>query len=93
MTYDVDKKMCYVLDVDEKYTPRITLYCLKNGKSVLCKINKTLFKENPLKKGDIIKAIKFMEKYKQVKIDGDWKRTEEKEWWLDAYSKAEMSEV
>ena len=93
MTYDVDKKMCYVLDVDEKYTPRITLYCLKNGKSVLCKINKALFKENPLKKGNIIKAIKFMEKYKQVKTDGGWKRTEEKEWWLDAYSKVEMSEV
>ena len=34
-----------------------------------------------------------MEKYKQVKTDDGWKRTEEKEWWLDAYNKVEMSEV
>ena len=93
MTYDVDKKTCYVTDVDTKYSPRISLYCLKNGKSVECKINKQTFKSNPLHKGDIIKTFKFEERYKQTLVDGEWKRTDTKEWWLVAYDKTKMEEV
>ena len=85
MTYDVDKKVCYVVDVDTKYTPRVTLYCLNNGKSVLCKINKTTFKNNSIKKGQVIRALKFEERYKQVKVNDIWQKTNDKEWWLSAY--------
>ena len=84
-TYDVNKTICYIMDVDTKFTPRINLYCLSNGKSVLCKINKTTFKNNPLKAGQVIKALKFEERYKQVKVGDSWKRTNDKEWWLNAY--------
>ena len=87
MTYDVKKNICFVIDVDTKYTPRLTLYCLNNGKSVICKVNKNTFKNNPINKNDIIKAIKFEEKYKQTLVDGNWKRSDTKEWWLVAYSK------
>lgn len=92
MTYNVNKKVCYVLDVDTKYTPKITLYCLNNGKNVLCKVNKTLFKNNPLKKGMIIRAIKFEEKNKLNYVNGEWKRTEEKEWWLNGYHETTIEE-
>ena len=92
MTYDVDKKVCYVVDVDTKYTPRINLYCLNNGKSVLCKINKTTFKNNPLKRGQVIKALKFEERYKQVKVNDAWQRTNDKEWWLSAYKLTTIEE-
>lgn len=92
MTYDVDKKVCYVVDVDTKYTPRITLYCLNNGKSVMCKINKTTFKNNPIKKGQVIKAIKFEERYKQVKVNDTWQKTNDKEWWLSAYKLTTIEE-
>ena len=87
MTYDVKKNICFVIDVDTKYTPRLTLYCLNNGKSVICKVNKNTFKNNPINKNDIIKAIKFEEKYKQTLVDGNWKRSDTKEWWLVAYNK------
>ena len=87
MTYDVKKNICFVIDVDTKYTPRLTLYCLNNGKSVICKVNKNAFKNNPINKNDIIKAIKFEEKYKQTLVDGNWKRSDTKEWWLVAYNK------
>lgn len=87
MTYDVKKNICFVIDVDTKYTPRLTLYCLNNGKSVMCKVNKNTFKNNPINKNDIIKAIKFEEKYKQTLVDGNWKRSDTKEWWLIAYNK------
>ena len=87
MTYDVKKNICFVIDVDTKYTPRLTLYCLNNGKSVICKVNKNTFKNNPINKNDIIKAIKFEEKYKQTLVDGNWKRSDTKEWWIVAYNK------
>lgn len=87
MTYDVKKNICFVIDVDTKYTPRLTLYCLNNGKSVICKVNKNTFKNNPINKNDVIKTIKFEEKYKQTLVDGNWKRSDTKEWWLVAYNK------
>ena len=92
MTYNVDKKVCYILDVDTKYTPKITLYCLNNGKTVLCKVNKTLFKNNPLKKGMIIRAIKFEEKNKLNYVNGEWQRTSEKEWWMNGYHETTIEE-
>lgn len=92
MTYDVDKKVCYVMDIDTKYTPKVTLYCLKNGRTVLCKVNKTLFKDNPLKVGMIIRASRFEERYKQAYIEGGWKRTNDKEWWCTAYCETTIEE-
>jgi DNA polymerase III alpha subunit len=92
MTYNVDKKVCYVLDIDTRYTPKITLYCLNNGKTVLCKVNKTLFKNNPLKKGMIIRAIKFEEKNKLNYVDGGWQRTTDKEWWMNGYHETTIEE-
>lgn len=92
MTYNVDKKVCYILDVDTRYTPKIILYCLNNGKTVLCKVNKTLFKNNPLKKGMIIRAIKFEEKNKLNYVDGGWQRTTDKEWWMNGYHETTIEE-
>lgn len=84
-TYDVDKKLCLVLKVDKKYSPKIDLYSLKSGKIVKCKINKLLFDDYPLKEGDVIKCISFMEKDTVKKQDGKWVKTGQKEWWLNAY--------
>ena len=84
-TYDVDKKLCLVLKVDKKYSPKVDLYSLKSGKIVKCKINKLLFDDYPLKEGDVIKCISFMEKDTVKKQDGKWVKTGQKEWWLNAY--------
>lgn len=92
MTYDVDKRVCYVLDIDTKYTPKVTLYCLKNGKTVLCKVNKALFKKQPLKVGMIIRASRFEERYKQAYVNGGWQRTNDKEWWCSAYNETTIEE-
>lgn len=92
MTYNVDKRVCYVMDINTKYTPKVTLYCLKNGKTVVCKINKNLFNNNPLKVGDIIRASRFEERYKQIYAGGNWKRTNDKEWWCTAYCETTIEE-
>ena len=58
----------------------------------MCKINKTTFKNNPIKKGQVIKAIKFEERYKQVKVNDTWQKTNDKEWWLSAYKLTTIEE-
>lgn len=85
MTYDVDKRICYVLNVETKFSPKITLYCLQNGKNVICKINKSMYSANPIKKGEVIQAINFEQRFKQIKTETGWQKTDEKEWWLSQY--------
>ena len=85
MIYDVDKRYCLVTDIDTKYSPMVTLYSLGSGKEVICKINKALFKEEPFKKGQLIKCGRFFEKYKQRKTENGWEQTNIKEWWLNDY--------
>ena len=93
MIYDVDKRYCLVTDVDTKYSPKVTLYSLGSGKEVICKISKTLFKEEPFKKGQLIKCGNFFEKYKQRKTEYGWEQTNVKEWWLTSYNIVENMEV
>ena len=90
MTYNVEKNICYILSVDKKYTPKVNLYCLKNGKTIECKIKKSLFKDNPLKEGMVIKAASFESRYKQMLVDGNWQRTETKEWWCNSYREVQL---
>lgn len=85
MIYDVDKCYCLVTDIDTKYSPKVTLYSLGSGKEVICKINKALFKEEPFKKGQLIKCGRFYEKFKQRKTENGWEQTDIKEWWLESY--------
>lgn len=93
MVYDVDKRYCLVTDVDTKYSPRVTLYSLGSGKEVICKINKALFKEEPFKRGQLIKCGRFFEKYKQRKTENGWEQTNIKEWWLESYELIEDLEL
>lgn len=83
---ELDKKICLVKDVDNKYTPKIILYCLQSGKEIECKINKTTFKDKPLKKNMLIKAIEFGKRPKWIKTaDGFEKSSTETEWGLKKY--------
>lgn len=93
MIYDVDKRYCLVTDIDTKYSPKATLYSLGSGKEVICKINKALFKEEPFKKGQLIKCGRFFEKYKQRKTENGWEQTNIKEWWLESYELIEDLEL
>lgn len=93
VVYDVDKRYCYVTDLDTKYSPRLTIYSLGTGKEVTCKINKTLFKKKSFKRGQILKCMKFQEKERQQKINDRWVGTGIKEWWLTDYELIDKLEV
>ena len=83
---EAERSICLVKDIDTKFTPKATIYCLKNGKEIECKINKKTFKEKPFKKNILIKANKFEKKPKWIKVEeGFEKSTTETEWHLVNY--------
>lgn len=74
-----------VVDIDTKYTPKITLYSLSKGKSTTIKIYKKHFKLNPIQVGDIIGIKDAQWKHKKKKVDDKWIQTEEKELIVESY--------
>ena len=83
---EAERSICLVKDIDTKFTPKATIYCLKNGKEIECKINKKTFKAKPFKKNILIKTNGFEKKPKWIKVEeGFEKSTTETEWHLVNY--------
>lgn len=84
----VDKQYsgyCVVTDLNVDYSPKIKLYALANGNEIPVKMKKDLFRQNPLKRGDIIQVLDQHKDFKRKMINGVWTKTDEKEWWVDKY--------
>lgn len=84
----VDKKLagyCVALDLNVDYSPRLKLYALANGNTISVKISKKIFKQNPIRRGDIVKVENQYRKPKMKKVDGEWQETDEQEWWISEY--------
>ena len=84
----VDKKYagyCVALDLNVDYSPRIKLYALANGNTIPVKVSKKIYKDNPIRRGDIVKVEHQYRKPKMKKVDGEWIETDEKEWWISEY--------
>ena len=58
---------------------------LANGNTIPVKISKKIFKQNPIKRGDIVKVTNQYKKAKMKKINGEWQKTDEQEWWISEY--------
>ena len=84
----VDKKLagyCVALDLNVDYSPRLKLYALANGNTIPVKISKKIFKQNPIRRGDIVKVENQYRKPKMKKVDGEWQETDEQEWGISEY--------
>ena len=84
----VDKKLagyCVAIDLNIDYSPRLKLYALANGNTIPVKISKKIFKQNPIRRGDIVKVENQYKKPKMRKVDGEWQETDEQEWWISEY--------
>ena len=91
---EAERSICLVKDIDTKFTPKATIYCLKNGKEIECKINKKTFKAKPFKKNSLIKANGFEKKPKWIKVEeGFEKSTTETEWHLVNYQIMDEEEL
>ena len=86
---NVNKAYGMILEVNTKYSPKITLYIMNNGSEVLLKVSKQHFYNNNgeplLNVGDIIKVLKVEQKPKLTKVNGKWVETDIKENWLVAW--------
>jgi DNA polymerase-3 subunit alpha len=79
-TWDnVDGAYCLVVDVNKKYTPKITLYQIKTGNEFIVKVAKKKFwatedGDDLLYKGDIIKVLESHEEDAWKKDENRWVR-------------------
>lgn len=95
----LDKRIVLVTNLDTKYSPKFTAYCLNNGATEVLKVQKTpkrkrrdrvYFEQLPLKDGDIIYATKMEKEPRNKKVGNtgtseDWIPTGEVDWWLRDY--------
>lgn len=94
---DMDPRSVVVTELDTKYTPRFTAYCLKNGKTCEMRIHKrkdrrngvlTAWSDLPVNEGDIIYMKKCEKKPRQKKVDDKWVTVPgEYVWWVNDYRK------
>jgi len=93
---NVNKAYGMILEVNTKYSPKITLYIMNNGSEVSLKVSKQHFYNNNgeplLNVGDIIKVLKVEQKPKLTKVNGKWVETDIKENWLVAWQMSKKYE-
>ena len=91
---DIVNKNCAgvvsVLNVDAKYTPKVTLYAIANGNIIETMVDKRTFYRNPIETGQILKIRDQYSKPKQIRnSDGKWTDIPgTKIWWLTDYREA-----
>jgi hypothetical protein len=76
--------MGFVIDVNTKYSPKITVYRLDTGETIVYKLSKGAYEKNPFDKGSIIKFY-FEDRPKSKKVDDKWVKLSETEPWLTNY--------
>ena len=84
----IDKKFagyCVSTEINVEHSPKIKLYALANGNTIPVKIKKDVFKNNPIKRGDIVRVLNQHKDFKSKYVNKKWVKSTEKEWWVDKY--------
>ena len=95
-TFDIDKKYVFVTNVDTKYTPKITCYCLATGKSMELKVQKKIFEQKQISTNTILFCKEFEKKHGgrfEFSEDGEKKWVEDPNtvvWWLKNYDRGDL---
>lgn len=78
----ISKSIFIVTEINDKYTPKLNLYCLNDGNILNVKCNKKDINLNPFGEFSIIAIQEIIKRNKNKLVDGEWVRTEEKEQFL-----------
>lgn len=78
------KNIGLVLDVNTKYSPKITIYRLDTGETATHKLSKALYQKKPFDKGSIIQFYSELRNRSKL-VDGQWVKTEDQESWISNY--------
>jgi DNA polymerase III alpha subunit len=71
--------------IDDKYTPKLRLYCLKAGEVMEVKCKKTDMKKNQFGEFTILQVKKLSERNKRKKVNDQWVETDDKELYLSEW--------
>lgn len=82
--FNFDNKVYIVLNIDTKYSPKITLYNPHTGGTQLVKMNKKTFEQLDLKVYDCIEHLKVHKKKKTKKKGNDFVPIDGYDFWLDS---------
>ena len=81
---ELEKNIGFVIDVNTRYSPKITMYMLATGETIIYKLSKKAYENNPFNTGDIIK-FNSEERQKSRKTENGWEKIDEYEPWITAY--------
>lgn len=79
------KDIGYVMDLNTKWSPRITIYQLWDGKTVAYKVQKKAYEKNPFDKGCLLQFHSEMRNKSRKDENGQWIKLHEQEPWLTNY--------
>lgn len=80
----LEKNIGFVIDINTKYSPKITMYMLATGETIVYKLPKKLYENNPFGQNDILK-FNSEERNKSRKTENGWEKLPETEPWITAY--------
>ena len=66
---ELPKRYTYVKEIDTKFTPRVSLYCLNTGKTIDAKVDRKKFAKEKFKAGDVIFCKRFEKRENWSKTD------------------------
>ena len=78
-----DSNVVAIINIDTKYTPKATVYRLKDGKTIEVKISSSYYNEDPVKLYNLIKIIKVRNKNKKKKVNDRWVTTDQVEHFIE----------
>ena len=79
------KDVGYVMDINTKYSPKLTVYQLWDGKTTVYKLQKKAYEKNPFNKGCLLQFHSEM-RPKSKLVDGQWQKDySTMEHWLTNY--------
>ena len=67
------KDVGYVMDINTKYSPKLTVYQLWDGKTTVYKLQKKTYEKNPFNKGSLLQFHSEM-RPKSKLVDGQWQK-------------------
>ena len=79
------KDIGYVMDVNCRYSPKIQIYQLWDGKTVAYKVQKKAYEKNPFDKGCLLQFHSEMRNKSRKDENGQWIKLPEQEPWLTNY--------
>lgn len=100
---ELDKRYVLVSDINTKYTPTMSTYCLNNGNTCQCKISKRIWNDEPLQENSIIYIHQMEQKFRMKKVDDKpdkrgkmkptFEPTEELIWYITSYNSVDLDEI